>query len=83
MYPFFQMFGRRRKPSARPSLLIFLTDRPIARISSSLVLYRVPRSDSFTLAKSRPRWSSGYHTRLWIRGSRVRSRPGSMDFSGP
>ena len=30
---------------------------------------------------SRPRWSSGYHTRLWIRGSRVRSRPGSMGFS--
>ena len=24
----------------------------------------------------RPRWSSGYHTRLWIRGSRVTSRPG-------
>ena len=29
---------------------------------------------------SRPRWSSGYHTCLWIRGSRVRSRLGSMDF---
>ena len=29
--------------------------------------------------KSRPRWSSGYHTLLWIRGS-LRSRPGSMDF---
>ena len=29
---------------------------------------------------SQPRWSSGYHTRLWIRGSRVRSRPGPMDF---
>ena len=28
----------------------------------------------------RPRWSSGYHTRLWIRGSLVRSRPGSMEF---
>ena len=31
--------------------------------------------------QSRPRWSSGYHTRFWIRGSRVRSRPGSMYFS--
>ena len=30
---------------------------------------------------SRPRWSSGYHTRHWIRGSRVQTRPGSMDFS--
>ena len=30
--------------------------------------------------RCRHRWSSGYHTRLWIRGSRVRSRPGSMDF---
>ena len=28
----------------------------------------------------RPWWSSVYHTRLWIRGSRVRSRPRSMDF---
>ena len=28
----------------------------------------------------RPRSSSGYNTRLWIRGSRVRSQPGSMDF---
>ena len=25
-------------------------------------------------------WSIGYHTRLWIRGSRVQTRPGSMDF---
>ena len=29
----------------------------------------------------RTRWSSGYHTRLWIGSSRVRSRPGSIDFS--
>ena len=41
-----QMFGRRR-----PSLLLFRIDRPIASISSSLVLYRVPRNGSFTLAK--------------------------------
>ena len=41
---FNQMFGMRRTPSARPSLLIFRTDHPIARISSSLVVYRVPRS---------------------------------------
>ena len=33
------------------------------------------------MSDSRPRWSSGYHTRLWIQGSRIRSRPGSMDFS--
>ena len=30
--------------------------------------------------RSRPRWSRGYHTRFWFQGSRVRSRPGSMDF---
>ena len=29
----------------------------------------------------RPRWSRGYHTRHWIRGSRVQTRPGAMDFS--
>ena len=48
---FCQMFGRRRTPSARPSLLMFCIDRSIARINSSLVLYRVPRSGSFTLVK--------------------------------
>ena len=30
--------------------------------------------------KRRPWWSSGYLTRLWIRGSLVQIRPGSMDF---
>ena len=35
---FSQMFGRRL------SLLVFCIDRPIAWISSSIVLYRVPRS---------------------------------------
>ena len=34
------MFGRIRIPSARPSSM-FRTDRPVAWISSSLVLYRV------------------------------------------
>ena len=29
---------------------------------------------------SRPQWSRGYHTRHWIRGSRVQTRTGSMDF---
>ena len=29
---------------------------------------------------SRPRWSRGYRTRHWIRGSRARTRPGMMDF---
>ena len=36
---FCQMFGKRSTPSARPSLLMFHIDLPIARISSSLVLY--------------------------------------------
>ena len=45
------MFRRRRTPSTRPSFLIFHIDRPIARISSPLVLYRFPRIISFTLAK--------------------------------
>ena len=26
-----------------------------------------------------PLWSRGYHIRHWIRGSRVQTRPGSMD----
>ena len=47
---FYQIFGRRRTPSARQSLLLLRIDRLIARISSSLELYRAPRSGSFTLA---------------------------------
>ena len=47
---FCQMFGKRHTPSAHSSLWMFRTDSLIARISSSLVLYRVPRSTSFTLA---------------------------------
>ena len=27
-----------------------------------------------------PQWSRGYHTRHWIRGSRVQTRPGSINF---
>ena len=48
---FRQMSGRLRSPSAIPSLLMFLIDCLIAWISSYLVLYRVHRSGSFTLAK--------------------------------
>ena len=48
---FCKMFGKHRTTSARPSLLMFPIDCPIAWISSSLVLYFVPRSGSFTLAK--------------------------------
>ena len=43
-FAFCQMFESRRIPT----LLTFLIDRPIARISWYLVLYRVPRSGSFT-----------------------------------
>ena len=28
-----------------------------------------------------PRWSSGYHTRHQIRGSRIQTRAGSINFS--
>jgi hypothetical protein len=28
----------------------------------------------------RPRWSSGHHARLWIRGLRIQTRPGLVDF---
>ena len=44
---FSQMCGRRRILSARISLLMFRTDRPIPRISSSIVLHRAPLSGSF------------------------------------
>ena len=45
-----QMLGRRCTSSAHTPLLMFRIDRPIAWINSSLVLYRVPRSGSYTLA---------------------------------
>ena len=43
---FCQMFESCRTPPASPSFLMFHIDRPIARICSSLVLYRTPRSGS-------------------------------------
>ena len=47
----FQVFGGRSTPSARPTSFRFRLDRPIARISSSFVLYRVSRSGSLILVK--------------------------------
>ena len=35
---------------------------------------------AFYSSPNRPRWSHGYHTRHWIRGSRVQTQPVSMDF---
>ena len=49
------MFGRRRTLSARSSLLMFRIDRPIARISLFVVLYRVPRSGSLLWRRDRNR----------------------------
>ena len=46
----FIVFGRRRTPSARSTSLKLRIYRPIERISSSLVLHRVPRA-VLTLAK--------------------------------
>ena len=74
---FCQIFGRRRTPSARPSLLMFRINRPISRISSSLVLYRVSRSGSFTLAKRQPLWSR-VKLLLLTQRARVRSTVGSI-----
>ena len=69
---FCQMFGSRLTPSARPSLLIFHIDCPIARISSPLALYRVPRSGMTCVTKRSPnvpcplqvRWCA-IHFILW------------------
>ena len=44
-------------PTVHPSLLMFHTDHPTAWISWSLVLYRVPRSGSFTLAETVITWT--------------------------
>ena len=55
---FYEMFGRRRTPSAPTSLLMFRIERPISRTSSSIVLYRVTHSSSFTLAKRSNRMDS-------------------------
>ena len=62
---FFQMFGRHRTPSAHPSLLMFCIDCPVAWISSSLALYWVPHSSSFTLAKRS--WSGENDDTLWYK----------------
>ena len=55
IYHFCQTFGRRRTPSTRPFLFMFRIGSPISQVISS-VLYRVPRTDSLTLAKT-------YHSR--------------------
>ena len=52
------MFGRHYTPSMCPSLLMFRIDHLIARISSSLVLYRVPHSGSFTWRRDRKHMDS-------------------------
>ena len=43
-------------------------------------LYIKNKSNDKLIYICRPRCSSGYRAYLWIRGSWVRSRPGSMDF---
>ena len=40
-------------------------------------------SDRIPKAIRRPWLSRGYHTHHWIRGSRVQTRPGSMNFFRP
>ena len=47
----------------------------LKELKEEFVAHRFRECHSY--ASSRPRWSRGYHTRLWIRGSLVRSRPGS------
>ena len=53
-----QMFGSRRTPSVPPSLLVFCIDRSKARVSSSIVLYRVPRSVLSLWRRNRNRMES-------------------------
>ena len=56
---------------------------PLRQMSGSLRPFRslnIIRPSSFSF-HIHPRLSRGYHTRHWIRSSRVQTRPGSMDFS--
>ena len=41
----------------------------------------LPGIHSAFVLLDRPRWSRGYHTRHWIRGSRVQTQPGAWIFS--
>ena len=60
------MFGRRRTPSASPSLLMFRIDRPIARISSSLCCTESLAVVLSLWRRVRNRMDSGDST-LWYR----------------
>ena len=51
-----------------------------ASISIFKMTERQRRVTQWFQSQELPWWSSGYHTHLWIRGSWVRFRPGSMDF---
>ena len=59
--------------------LICISALHILKISLSCFV-TIEFRPNITIIISQPWWSSGYHTPLRIRGSRVRSRPGSMDF---
>ena len=79
---FFQMFGRRRTPSVRPSLLMFRIDLSIAWIISSLMLYRVPPSGSFILLKrSYSHWLISGENGRCFRISHCQRRKGVHDSS--
>ena len=57
----------------------FIKDLWIARMPADQAWRTITGVDEWN-KMSRPRWSRGYHTRLWIRGSRVRSWPGSLKY---
>ena len=68
-FTFCQMLGRRRTPSAQPSLLMFRIDRPIARISLSLVLYGSLAAVLSLWRSDRNRMDSGENDDTWWYGT--------------
>ena len=62
-------------PTLSPAMALALSEPALVYIQCSGSQSVAPRTGIF-----RPRWSSGYHTCHWIRGSRVQTLSGSKDF---
>ena len=75
------MASRSRRTEHSTILRLMAVDHCITTTGTYSFTLNPNHSVSFSFPPCRPRWSRGYHTHHWIRGSRVQTRPGSVDFS--
>ena len=66
--------------SSTTNLIMFADNMALGSPNKEELQAMLQNLERWAIDNSRPWWSSGYYTRLWIRGLRVQTRPGSMDF---